>query len=98
MPLFDNGEPEEFLLFIRNFNMTLATSGTLEAGAKYQYLCNIFCREALRHFESLSYYWESTQTPNGHDIIKGLSQYCFPVNLLFKEKITMRREMKNHAI
>ena len=33
--LLDNGEPEEFLLFFRNFNMTLAASRTLEAGAKY---------------------------------------------------------------
>ena len=40
--LFDNGEPEEFLLFVRNFNMTLAASGTLEAGTKYQYLCTLF--------------------------------------------------------
>ena len=38
MSLFDNGEPGEFLLFVINFNMTLAASGTLEAGAKYQYL------------------------------------------------------------
>ena len=32
MSLFDNDEPEEFLLFVRNFNTTLAASGTLEAG------------------------------------------------------------------
>ena len=29
MPLFENGKPEEFLLFVRNFNMTLPASGTL---------------------------------------------------------------------
>ena len=33
--LFDNGEPEEFLLFVSNFNMTLAVSGMLEAGTKF---------------------------------------------------------------
>ena len=27
--LFDNGYPEEFLLFVRNFNMTLVVTGTL---------------------------------------------------------------------
>ena len=43
MSLFENGKPEEFLLFVCNFNMTLAASGTLEAGAKYQYLRNIVC-------------------------------------------------------
>ena len=30
MSLFDNVETEEFLLFVLNFNMTLAASGTLE--------------------------------------------------------------------
>ena len=34
--LFYNGETEEFLLSVRNFNMTLAASEMLEAGAKYQ--------------------------------------------------------------
>ena len=34
MSLFENGDPEEFLLFVRKFNMTLAASGMLEAGAK----------------------------------------------------------------
>ena len=36
MALFDNGEPEEFLLFIRNFKMTLEASGTLKSDAKIQ--------------------------------------------------------------
>ena len=36
MSLFDNGNTEEFLLFVCNFNTTLAASGTLETGAKYQ--------------------------------------------------------------
>ena len=36
MSLFDNGEPDEFLLLVCNFNTTLAESGMLEAGEKYQ--------------------------------------------------------------
>ena len=36
--LFDNGDPEEFLLFIRNFKITLEASGTLKYGANIQYL------------------------------------------------------------
>ena len=40
MSLLDNGKPE-FFLFVRNSNMTLAASGTLEAGAKHQYLCTL---------------------------------------------------------
>ena len=38
MTLFDNGDPEELLLLIINFNMTLEASGTLVASAKIQYL------------------------------------------------------------
>ena len=49
--LFDNGEQEEFLLFVRNFNMTLAALGTLEAGTKYQYLHTLVRGEALRKFD-----------------------------------------------
>ena len=39
--LFDNGNPEEFLLFVSNFNMTLAATGTLDTGANNQYLCTV---------------------------------------------------------
>ena len=53
MSFFENGDPEEFF-FVLNFNMTLAASGTLEAGAKYQYICTLVCGEALRQFDLLS--------------------------------------------
>ena len=36
MALFDNDNPEEFLLFIRNSNMTLEASGTILNGANIQ--------------------------------------------------------------
>ena len=35
MFLIDNGNPEEFLLFVCNFNITLAASGMLGADAKF---------------------------------------------------------------
>ena len=44
MSLFDNGDPEEFLLFFSNFNMTLTESGMLEADAKFQYHRTLVCR------------------------------------------------------
>ena len=31
---FDNGDPEDLLLFVHNFNKTIETSGTLGSGAK----------------------------------------------------------------
>ena len=84
MCLFNNGKPEEFLLFVRNFNMTLVASGTLEAGAKYQYLSTLIRGEALRQFDSLSADVEIAETLNVDYIIKGLAQYFFPVNFLSK--------------
>ena len=62
MSLFDNGRPEEFLLFVRNFNMTLSASGMLEAGANFQYLCTLVHGEALSWFDSLSADMERIET------------------------------------
>ena len=52
--LFDNGEPEEFLLFIRNFNMTLEASGMLAANKNIQYLHMLVRGEVLHQFDTLS--------------------------------------------
>ena len=54
MVLFDNSDPEEFLLFIQNLNMDLKASGTLNSGANIQYLCTLVHVEALRKFDMLS--------------------------------------------
>ena len=54
MDLFDNGEPEEFLLFVRNFNMTLAASGTLAKSAQVNYSRTLVHGEVLRQFYLLS--------------------------------------------
>ena len=51
MALFSNGKPEEFLLFIRNLNMDLEDSLTLEPAAKVQYLGTFVCGKALRNFD-----------------------------------------------
>ena len=64
MSLLDNGELEEFLLFVRNFNMTLAASGTLDVDVKCQCIRTLFHREVLRQFDSLSTDVESTETLN----------------------------------
>ena len=58
MSLFDNGDPEEFLLFVRNFNMTIAASGAVEVNGKVQRLCKIVRREALLQFYLFSSYVE----------------------------------------
>ena len=98
MSLFHNGKPEEFWLFVRKFNMTLAASGTLEADANFQYLCTLVRREALRQFDSLSSGVESTETLNVDYTIRGLAQYIPHVNFLSKQKRTMRHGMKKRAV
>ena len=46
MDLSDNGDLEEFLLFVKIFKMTLEASGTLAFNAKLHYLLNLFCGKA----------------------------------------------------
>ena len=62
-------------MLVHNFNVTLAASGTLDAGAKYKYLCTIVRNEALRQFDSLSADVEGAETLNIDYSIKGLAQY-----------------------
>ena len=72
MALFNNGEPEEFLLFIRNFNMNLEASGTLVASTKIQYLSTLVHRELLLQFDMFSDKVGSTTSENLREIILGL--------------------------
>ena len=60
MSLFDNGNPEESLLLLHNFNMNLAATGMLETVTKIQYLRTLVCGEALHQFDLL----EMTETLN----------------------------------
>ena len=83
--MFENGKPEEFFLFVRNFNITLVTSGTLEAGTRVQYISTIVCGESLFQFDLLSDDVESTKPLAVEYIIKGLEFYLFPVNYLSKK-------------
>ena len=58
--LFEHGDPEKFLLFIHDFNMTLAATETLKVDAKIRYLCTLVRGEALRQLDWLSTDVEST--------------------------------------
>ena len=64
MALFDNGNMEEFLLFVSNFNMNIEASGTLVTGANIQYLHMLVRGEVLGQFDSLSDNVESSETLN----------------------------------
>ena len=75
--LFDNGGPEEFLLFVRNFNMNIEASVKLKANANILYPRKLVSGEALRRFHSLSAELESASPENLSSIILGLGTYFF---------------------
>ena len=75
--LFDNGDPEEFFLFIRNSNMNLKASGTLKDIKKIQYLHTMVHVKALRQLDVLSDEVESASPENLTFIILGLSTSVF---------------------
>ena len=62
--LFDDGDPEEFLLFVQNFQITLEVLWKLSAGVKIQYICTIVRGEALHQLEML--YVEVVNTTSKH--------------------------------
>ena len=77
MALFDNGDMEEFMLFIRNFKMTLEASGTLVASANIQCLHTLVCGEALHQFDMLYSEVGINTSENLKSIILGLGTYFF---------------------
>ena len=85
MSLFDHGDLEDFLLFIRNFNMNLVETGTLDMDTKIQYICTQVRGEALRNFDLLSAGVENTETLNVDYYIKGLALY-FSLWIHFQNK------------
>ena len=89
--LFDTGDPEEFLLFTRNLQMTLEDLRTITANAKIKYLCTLLCGETLHQFDTLCDQVGSTTTTHLNRIILGLGTYFFLVNALSRQKRAMRR-------
>ena len=66
--------------------MNLVASGTLDMGARFQYLCTLVNGETLHQFDPLSSDVESMETLNMEYIIKVLALYSPPVNHLLKQK------------
>ena len=59
MALFDNGKPEEFFLFVWNFQINLEASGIIVYSAKIQYLFTLLHGEALHRLNTFSVEVES---------------------------------------
>ena len=56
--LFDNRKPEEFLMFVQIFNMTIDALGTLTYNAKLQYIHTLVHGEALCQFDTFLSSWK----------------------------------------
>ena len=95
MALFDNGELEEFLLFILNFKMTLNALGRLAATPKLQYLRKILHEEALHQFDTLCAQLGRMTIAHSNRALLGLGTYFPHMNALSKENRTMCRVMRN---
>ena len=93
--LFYNGEPKEFLLFVKTIIMKLDDSGMFVANAKVQYLCTILSGEALWWFNTLFGQLGSTTITHLNRVVLGLGAYCFPVDVLSKQNRVMCHVMRN---
>ena len=96
MSLFDHGEPEEFLLFVHNFNITLSSTGTLETDTKVQYLHTLVRGEALHQFDFLYADVENTDNKLSDYLLMGSAWYFPPVNWL--KTIVQNTQLKSEAL
>ena len=75
--LFYNSKQKEFLLFVWNFSLTLAASGTLSTGAKNKYLHTLVRWEEVCKFDLLSVDVEVLNPITVETIVLGLASYFF---------------------
>ena len=95
MALFDNSDIDEFLLFVRKFQMALEDSGSPYDRTKIHYLFTLLHGEAIRQIYTLCVEVGSTTTTHLKHIILGLSTYFTPIHSLSRKKCTMRRRTRN---
>ena len=72
MDFFDNGDPEEFILFQQNYKKSPDTSGTMTAKAKNQYLHTLPFGKALREFETICIQSGNLNTTHLNQILLGI--------------------------
>ena len=86
MSLFDHVKPEEFLLFVRNFQTTLTATGTLVVEVKVQCLCTIVCGEAVHQFDVMYSDVENLDISlNMYYLLRGFAWH-FPLQSCFHKK------------
>ena len=94
MALFECVKPEEFLLFIWKFQITIKAPGTLAVTTKINYLRTMVRGKVLRQLDILSREVGSTATEHLNLIILGLGTDFPPGNALSKKKREMCHGMR----
>ena len=86
MSLFDHGGPEELLLFVKIFQITLSATVMLETDVGVQYICTLVRGKSLRQFDLLSSGVKNIETPLDVDsLLKSLAWYFSPANSIAKQ-------------
>ena len=91
--MFDDIQPGELLLLLKNFKIAIDGTRTTTAYGQINYRSTMLRGKTLREFNELqSKYGGST---NNHIklIQEGLLEYFFPIDSLSKKKRAMRRAM-----
>ena len=83
--LFDNGDTEEFLLFQRNYQITIESTGSITMGEKIQYVHTWLLGEYLLGYETLYKQTGNSNTTHLNQILFGLGTYFYD-QYIFKEK------------
>ena len=92
---FDNGELEEFFLFVRNCQITLDDSVAIAASAKIQYHHTLLRAKELCQLDVLYVDVGSKTTTHLNRIIFGSVTYFFYINASSKQKRVVRQGMSN---
>ena len=88
LALFDDGKPEEFLLFIRNFNMTLEASGMLVYITNIQYFCMMLWRRVTSVWHVVCWGGKYNQR-KFKPLYLGFRNVLSTINVLSKQKRVM---------
>ena len=94
MNTLDDGQPEEFLSLLRNFNIATDGTGTTTPYSWINYLRAMLRGQALRGFDKLQSQYVDATDNHLKLIQEGLLEYIFPIDKLSKQKYAMRRAMR----
>ena len=93
MNTFDYGKPEEFLAFLKSFNIASDGTGTTSPRIRIDYLHTMLRGQALRELNEVQIQYGGLTNNNIQIIHEGLLEYFFPINSLSKKKCARRRAM-----